>query len=280
MKGLLLVCLSVCLLVAGVFPAHGGAAAGAVPLSKAEAKALIEEAQELFREADEVRARDPDRANELYRRSALRFEKVVREDGFRNGRLFYNIGNAWFRQGDLGRAILNYRRAEEYIPNDSNLQQNLRFARLLRKDRFEETDRRRLLKTLFFWHYDLPASVRSRVFGMVFVAGWILAALRLFWRRASLTWSAAVSGGLAVLFLGSLIVESVARAGVVPGVVLAAEVVARKGDSSTYEPAFEEPLHAGTEFDIVEDRGEWLQVMLPDDRRCWLPRSSVELVRP
>jgi hypothetical protein len=64
-----------------------------------------------------------------------------------------------------------------------------------------------------------------------------------------------------------------------PGVIVAEEVVARKGDSETYEPSFQEPLHAGTEWTLVERRGDWFHVELPDSRRCWLPADSVELVR-
>ena len=54
---------------------------------------------------------------------------------------------------------------------------------------------------------------------------------------------------------------------------------ARKGDADTYEAAFTEPLHAGTEFVLVEDRGDWVQAELSDGRRCWLPARAVGLVR-
>ena len=61
--------------------------------------------------------------------------------------------------------------------------------------------------------------------------------------------------------------------------VLAEEVIARKGDSDTYEASFQDPLHAGTEFVLVEERGHWIHVELPDGRRCWLPSRDVGLVR-
>ena len=48
-------------------------------------------------------------------------------------------------------------------------------------------------------------------------------------------------------------------------------MIARKGDGDTYEPSFKEPLHAGAEFKLMENRGEWYQVELADGQRCWIP---------
>ncbi len=64
-----------------------------------------------------------------------------------------------------------------------------------------------------------------------------------------------------------------------PGVILDAEVIARKGDSRSYEPRCKEPLHAGTEFVRLESRGGWSRVYLPDGSECWLPEDSVGMVR-
>ena len=44
-------------------------------------------------------------------------------------------------------------------------------------------------------------------------------------------------------------------------------------------PSFKKPLHAGTEFVLVEKRKKWYQIELPDSRRCWMPAKGVELIR-
>ncbi|MDA1272498.1 MAG: hypothetical protein O2960_00390 [Verrucomicrobia bacterium] len=256
-----------------------GAVASRGELSKSERNDLFSQGKDFFRQANEASASDSERATELYGKSALRFERIVRDGGVRNGKLFYNIGNAYFRMNDIGRAILNYRRAEQYVPNDPNLQQNLQYARERRKDKFEEPQQTRVLKTLFFWHYDLPTQVRARMFGIVFSLVWLGAGVRLFVSKAGLKWFIGISGLVSALLLASLLIESGYRNRTRPGVVIDAEVTARKGDSDTYEPSFTDPLHAGTEFTVVEDRGNWFQVELADSRRCWLPLKAVELVR-
>ncbi|MBN1674407.1 MAG: tetratricopeptide repeat protein [Kiritimatiellae bacterium] len=265
------------LLAALLLPALAGALSAA--LEPGRVQMLFHEANSLFRQANERVRRNPDEAKELYRRAALRFERIANEGGIENGRLYYNIGNAYFRMEDLGRAVLYYRRAQQYIPNDINLQQNLQYARDKRLDKIDEKQRTRVLKTLFFWHYDFSARARSVLFAVFFLAVWGGAALRLFFRRGWLNWTLALAAIAAALFMASLLVETAALRNERPGVVISPQVVARKGDSETYEKSFTEPLHAGTEFTLVEQRADWYHVQLADGRRCWVPAKSAELVR-
>jgi hypothetical protein len=250
----------------------------AAELNEAAVQQLFQEANSAFRRGNELSRTDPAGARDAYRAAVIRFERIVEEGGVENGRLFYNIGNAYFRLNDLGRAILNYRRAEQYLSSDVNLWQNLRYARSRRIDQIEEKQETQVLKTLLFWHYDLSPRTRSVLFAGFFAVFWLLASLRLFFADRVPRALLAACGGVALLFLGSLAFEN-ASGGHGGGVVVAEQVIARKGDGDTYEPSFNEPLHAGTEFTLLEDRGEWRQVELADGQRCWIPATAVGLIR-
>lgn len=240
---------------------------------------LLSQANALFREGNEVSLRDQNAARSLYRRAALRLERIVREGGVRNGQLLYNLGNAYFQAGDIGRAILNYRRAELYIPGDANVEQNLSQARKSRQDTFEEKQQTKVLRTLLFWHYDLSLKTRSWLLAVFSGAFWIAAAIKL--RRSA--WIPAallvVAGAIGLLFLGSLAAEAIAGKNAQAGVILAEQVTARKGDGESYEPSFNEPLHAGAEFTVLDSRNDWRQIELPDGRQCWIPEKSAGLVK-
>ena len=255
------------------------AAARAAVLSESEVSDLYSDAKRFFREANALAESQPEAAREAFAKAALRFERIADEGGIRNGRLYYNIGNCYFRMDDLGRAIANYRRAEQYIPNDPNLRQNLDYARRKRLDRIEVPERTRVLQTVLFFHYDLGQRTRAAAFTAAFAALWLLLSVRLLWRSAVLSWLAGICAVVSMLLLGSLLVEWRHLRTVRPGVVVAAEATARKGDGMSFEPAFTEPLHAGTEFSLLEDRGEWLEVALDDGRTCWLPAKDTERVR-
>ena len=250
----------------------------AAPLTNEALGNLFSEANTLFRQANELSITNAAAARDLYERAALRYERIAREGGVSNGKLFYNIGNAWFLAGDIGRAILNYRRARELIPGDPNLEQNLRYARTTRLDSFEETQQAIVLRTLLFWHYDLSPGARSLLFAILGGLFWTGAAVRLIRPSWIPRPALIVIGILAILFLGSLLAEGFSGTGRDAGVIVAQQVTARKGDGDSYEPSFQEPLHAGTEFRLLQSRDEWYQVELSDGRQCWIPQHSAGIV--
>lgn len=247
-------------------------------LSEQQTRELFTEANQLFRQANDAANVNPVESQDRYRRAVLRFDRIVLEGGVRNGMLFYNIGNAYFRMNDIGRAILNYRRAEQYIPADRNLARNLRTAREARQDTFEEGQSVKVMRTLLFWHHDIQPGTRSMLFGGLSLLFWGLAALRLFRPQWSPGWALGLFGGLSILFLGSLAFESATQTSQQAGVLIAPQVIARTGDGQSYEPSFKDPLHAGTEFVLLEVRNEWNHIELPDGRQCWIPTDSASLV--
>jgi len=247
-------------------------------LSDSKLHSLLDEANTLFRQGNDLYTTNPAGAVDYYRRAALRYERIIHDGGIENGQLYYNIGNAYFRSGDTGRAILNYLRAERFIPGDENLEANLAYARSRRQDTFEEPQRAQVLQTLLFFHYDLSRAVRFALLAIFSALFWGLATLRLLRKGGIPRWALVVTAIPAVLFLGSLATEAALAAGQQPGVVLAEQVVARKGDGESYEPSFVEPLHAGTEFVLMEARSGWDHIQLPDGRECWIPDSSAGLV--
>lgn len=62
-----------------------------------------------------------------FKEAAEHYEQIL-QHGYQAPELFYNLGNAYFKQGDAGHAILNFRRAWTMTPRDPELSANLRFA--------------------------------------------------------------------------------------------------------------------------------------------------------
>ena len=266
-----------CAMILALLPLAAAAPATAQSDS-AQVQTLLMEANSFFDQANGISATDMDGAMALYQKSILRFERIIR-GGVRNGKLYYNLGNAYFLTGDMGRAILNYLRAARYSPNDPNLHQNLSHVRKQRRDRIEEPQRRRVLKTLFFWHYDLAARTRATLFAVAFLSLWLSALVRLFRRSGAASWAIALFALASGMLFGSVAVESYAHGRDRSGVILSGEVIARKGNGETYQPSFEEPLHAGTEFTLIEERSGWRHIELHDGRLCWVPQGAAALVR-
>jgi tetratricopeptide (TPR) repeat protein len=74
-----------------------------------------------------------DQANRLYEQGKYAEAATIYENILKSGRsssaLDFNLGNAYFKDDQLGRALFHYRKAERMAPRDPDIQANLRFAR-------------------------------------------------------------------------------------------------------------------------------------------------------
>src|SRR5688572_270653 len=76
---------------------------------------------------------DFDAANALYEQgkfseAAAGYEKILK-DGAASPPIYFNLGNAHFKVGAVGRALVAYRQAEKVAPRDAEVRANLRFTR-------------------------------------------------------------------------------------------------------------------------------------------------------
>jgi len=239
---------------------------------------LFSQANESFRQANSMAAGSKE-AEKLYEKSILSYEKIINVGQIKNAKLYYNLANAYFLKGDIGRAILNYRRAEKLDKSDTNIQKNLTFARSRRIDKVTEKTEKRVLHTLFFWHYDFPIKTKFVITCILFAIVCIsVTAMIWLGRIAPIKLAMIISGILMVCFLFSVVIEVSGQAGRTCGVVTTDEVIARQGDGRNYSVSFKEPLHAGTEFELLEHRSGWLHIRLGDDSEGWIPDSSADLI--
>ena len=177
-------------------------------------------------------------------------------------------------------AILNYLRAETLIPGDGRLKENLRFARSLCRNQIPRRGRSELLGTLFFLHYDTSMRTRFAVALACYAAFWGVLVLRLFVRRFRLGTAATTLAVVWMAFGASVGIQRLTEDRRPAGVVTANDVVVRKGNGESYEPKFKQLLHEGVEFSMLEARGDWLHMELPDGKAGWIRSDQAELVWP
>ncbi|HBS28963.1 MAG TPA: hypothetical protein DEB06_05830 [Phycisphaerales bacterium] len=242
--------------------------------------ALFAEASRKFDEGAATIAADRARGVALLDESVALFERVLRDAGLENGRVYYNIANARMLQGDTGRAVLNYRRAQRLMPADQAIAGALEGARRRVQGRVEPQGNERAGQLLLAWHYAFSPGVRFAGLALCSALFWGLALARL--ARAvprGAWWGAGVAALVGGVLLGSLIASERAFQRSAEAVIVAPSVVGRKGpDESGYQPAFTDALHAGLEVTIVEARPGWRLVRLADGREAWLPEDALEAV--
>ncbi len=237
---------------------------GCAPGVDREVSRTFQNAQKTF---DEAQAPDD------FLRAAGLYQSIL-DRGVISGAVLYNQGNAYMQAGERGLAIAVYRQAERYRPRDPYLEANLHFA--LGADG-RPGKRRPVIEYLLFWQEWLSYPEKFRVTFATALATFALGTVALFWRPRLSARLAMVGVAITLLLASSAGYDWYRYEAITHGVVVQAEVIARKGDAASYEPAFTEPLSEGTEFRLVERRGEWLLARLPGGEEGWVPEADVVL---
>lgn len=222
---------------------------------------------------------DDARAQDLYQQAAAGYEKIIADSGIHNAKLYYNLANSYLLTDQLGKAIVNYRRAEQLDSTDPDIHKNLNYARSKCVDHFAVTSKRKVLQRLFFWHYDFSMQTRLIIGGisLTFFCFWLTLKTWIAKWPAVLPISS-IMILIALCMTVSILVEFHTMANYQSGVIIAESVIARQGDGMNYPQSFTDPLHEGTEFELLESRPGWLHIKLSNDSDTWIPDQSAEFI--
>lgn len=219
-------------------------------------------------------------ANQAYRdgdyQTAVRSYEQLVAGGFSSGELLYNLGCAYLKSGELGAALLNYRRAEKLLPRDEDLRSNLAYARGLTIDRIECRELASALTGLCFWYTRLTAAELVVCFIAVNCVFWLLLTGRIFFKGDIVAVSMYVCLFLTAVLGVSAGVKLYSDYGRHEGIVIGKEIMVRSGNSITDTVLFK--LHEGTEFLWEQDLNGWVKLRLCDGKKGWVQRQVVEKI--
>ena len=209
-----------------------------------------------------------------YEAAAEAYRNVLRY-GVKDPIAEYNLGNAEFRLGNLGQAVLHYERARRMSPLDPDIETNLAFARAACFDQVETPPRAALLGIVEGLQDRLGP---DRQAWLVLALFWLVAALVALGLVRPGAWSAWHGWLLAVLLAaGTLCAISWAMTldrleGSRSAVVLEPVVEVRAGPGANNATLF--TVHQGLTVEIRAERDEWLQVSLPNGLSGWIERQA------
>ncbi len=256
LRGFLRTALLICLLL----PAAGAWAAGS---SVAD---LAAEGDRLYKDGSYAEAID------AYKR--------VLDSGWVSGPVLYNLGNAYFKLGKIGPAVLYYERALQQMPQNSDVRYNLKLAKSRTVDRIEAPPR------LPIWNWldtlrDLfaPATVAWGTWILAVLAA-VLFGLSLFIKPHVLRLGVRISMwgvvGLFVISAGLLGLRVAESTGPAKAVIMVDKVVVRSAPDSAAKEVFH--LHEGATVTVVKKLENYREIRLIDGRQGWLPAAALENV--
>ena len=226
--------------------------------------------------ADAYRTGDFAQSIELY-------ENIINNhllQGEESAELYYNLGNAYFRDNQLGKAILNYERALLLDPGDGDTRHNLRFANLSTEDKIDSS------QDLFFvnWFRGLQNMFNSNTWASIAIAFFILflicIAIYLF---VKILWARKASFFTGIVFLILLVVANVfafrqkdLRKNHKTAIVMAGAAQVMSSPDNNSNEVFQ--LHEGTKVSITDTDGNWFEIEIANGSVGWLYKESVEII--
>ena len=212
-----------------------------------------------------------------YEEAVSFYEALVRSD-VSSGPLYYNLGNAYFKLGRLGKSILNYERARRWMSQDEDLLANLSFAESLR-EQAQPRERYLWVERIFVALRDLFSAsswavclliVYHLLFGTLVV---MIFADRMQRKLFPFVWTLAFLTLFCLVFTSTKIADTKKTQ---QGVIVQRVVDVRYSPSQTGAVAFQ--LREGIKAQVNRCEGGWCHIRLTRDKSGWVEAAAIEAI--
>lgn len=223
--------------------------------------------------------------NALYQKGKYQEAITAYESVFRtkkeSAELYFNIGNCYYKLNKVAPAIYNYEKALLLNPNDTEIQNNLKFAQKLQIDDIKTVEKvgfNKLIQDFTnTFHYNtwggiaVGLSIAFLLFFVGYYFSQITISKRLFF--------------LGMFFVMLLLVVSVAAAifeknqynNDQPAVVFSEVVSVKSEPKNSATDAF--VVHEGTKVYVIESLDNWDKIQLTDGTEGWIENSAIKRLK-
>ena len=220
----------------------------------------------LFAQANDAYTRED------YSRAVVLYEQIL-DSGTAGGAVLYNLGNACFKDNDLGCAVLNYERALQYIPRDADLRANYAYALSL-TERIEAGSSGNIFVKMLQHHFQLY-TINELTWILTGLAGLLaavhLCALYLSWRPGRKT---------AVISLMSAVILFYAYGFAAALNHARDRAVVLEDAQARFEPRDDATVHfsifEGNAAKVVQQENEWVKIKRFDGKTGWIKSAMIK----
>lgn len=223
-------------------------------------------------------------ANSAYERSeygyAIELYNQILDEGLVSADLYYNLGNAYFKNNMMGPAILYYERALRINPLDEDLNHNIAVAKSKIVDKPEQRPK------LFYEKWWIAARSMFTMDGWAIVS---IVLLILFLATVSLYLFSRTIGVKKSAFYGLLVILGFLLLSVVfarqqfnryssdrDAIVMETRVTAKSSPSVESSDLF--LLHEGTKVRIRSQLSGFYEISLPNGNVGWIKKETLEII--
>ncbi|MCQ9206502.1 MAG: tetratricopeptide repeat protein [Omnitrophica bacterium] len=216
-------------------------------------------------------------SEEKFEEAIAEYEKVL-SMGYESGPFYYNLGNAYFKHGELGRAILNYLRAARLMPQEADLKANLNYARSLVKNGRVTLGRNWYARLFFALADSFSLDSITFVFMILYFTLALLVILAITKTGPGKVYLYVNSALFAVLIISVSLFAIKYKKEILEK---EAVCVVERSDSK-FEPSIGGTtfftLNEGEPITVTASKKDWVKIRRQDGKQGWIKRTDIDLL--
>ena len=234
---------------------------------------LCMDSHKLFQEANDLFI------NKKYKKSIELYEKIIDYEQ-KNSTVFYNLGNAYYRLGDIGHAIWAYKHANKFSPRDKDIIHNLKIAEAKKIDRINSPP-------LFILHDFYKKIILSMtMFVFILIGGILFFIFSLIWIKQSFSGKRNVVSKtiFQILLIFIIIVHVVMLDMAFERKRISNEaIIVGKSDAQS-GPFFGDnkvlfKINEGSVVEVLEEKNNWSKIILIDGKKGWVLSNALRKMK-
>lgn len=205
----------------------------------------------------------------------------IEAEGVESVDLYYNLGNAYYKSGDIAHSILYFERAKRLDPSNSDVAHNLEFVRARTQDKIEEVPEI-LIEQIGHKMCRTFSGNTWTVLFLIFIALTVACVLLYLLSRETGKKKLGFYTGIAMLVLSLLCLDFAhwqwSDYHHDKSAIVMSSVISVKSSPSAESSTDLFILHDGTKVKILDQVGEWNNIELADGRQGWIKVSDIEII--
>ena len=205
----------------------------------------------------------------------------IEESGQKSATLYYNLGNAWFKQANYPKAILNYERALRLDPSYSDARYNLEFTNNFVQDKIEPVPEFILKSFARKICYLMSSNAWAAIFLVLFAAALMMGLLFLLGASVGKRRAGFYCGIVLLLLSAGALSFSVWQKSYsvkTDTAIVMSPVSSVKSSPSSGSSKDLFVIHEGTKVTILDEVGSWKNIALADGRQGWITSNELEVI--
>lgn len=233
-----------------------------------------------FAQQDSVATGNVEKANQLYSQGQFSDAAKLYEEELKKGvspHIYYNLGNSYYKTGEIGLAILNYERALRLDPRYRNARYNLSIAQDKVVDSVDATPAfwiKRITRSFIGFYSSNSWAVVSFIFFLLMLASFFVFAFSQIRKRRKIGFYVMIISG--VVFIFSFVFSGIRKDQFVKhneAIILNATVIVKSSPDKNGSDLFQ--LHEGSKVTVKSTLSGWSEIEFENGAIGWVEESTI-----